>query len=157
MKIGIMADTHDHCDNIRKAVSFFNKQNVEQVIHAGDVVAPFTYEEFKFLKAPIVMIFGNNDGEKIGLQKKFKTIYLPPYECEFDGKRFVILHEPNSLNSIIAGRLFCYIIYGHIHKVDVRKGDVTVINPGEVCGWVSVKSTIVVLDTKTNEVDVYEL
>jgi len=157
MKIGIMSDTHDHCGYIRKAVSFFNVQGVEKVIHAGDVIAPFTYEDFKHLQAPMIMIFGNNDGDKIGLQKKFGLIYNPPYECEFDEKRFLVLHEPHNLNSIIAGGLFDYVIYGHLHTADIREGTITVINPGEVCGWLTGKSTVVILETSSKEVSVYEL
>jgi len=157
MKIGILSDSHDHRENIRKAVDFFNTERVEQVIHAGDFVAPFVWDEFKKLKAPMVAVFGNNDGERMGLLNKFKSIYQAPLEREFGGKKFVILHEPHNLDSIIAGGLFDYVIYGHLHKIDVRRGKVTVINPGEVCGWFNGKNTVVILETETNEVTVHEL
>ena len=40
MKIGIISDSHDHVDNIRRAVSVFREASVELVIHAGDIVSP---------------------------------------------------------------------------------------------------------------------
>lgn len=157
MKLGILADSHDHRENIRKAVDFFNKEEVEQVIHAGDLVAPFTMDEFKHLKAPMVAVFGNNDGEIIGLHNMFESIFHPPLEKEFGSKTFVILHDPFNLDSIIEGGLFDYVIYGHIHKVDVRKGKITVINPGELCAWSTGKATVAILKTETNEVTIHEL
>lgn len=156
MKIGILADSHDHKANIAKTVAFFNANSVEQVIHAGDFVAPFTHDEFKKLNAPMVGVFGNNDGELIGLYNKFKEIYQAPIEREFGGKRFVILHEPFSIESIIEAALFDYVIYGHTHEVDIRKGKITVINPGEVCAWFTGKATVVLLETETNEVTIHE-
>jgi len=102
-------------------------------------------------------VFGNNDGERIGLYNKFNEIYQAPLEREFGGKRFVILHEPFSLESIIEAALFDYVIYGHTHKVDVRKGKITVINPGEVCAWFTDVPTVALLETETNEVTIHEL
>jgi len=157
MKIGVLADSHDHRANIAKAVAFFNANKVGQVIHAGDYVAPFTYDEFQKLRAPMVGVFGNNDGELIGLYNKFKEIYQAPMEREFGGKSFVIIHEPFNLESIIEAALFDYVIYGHTHEVDVRKGKITVINPGELCAWFSSISTVALLETETNEVTIHEL
>lgn len=42
MKIGILSDSHDHRENIRKAVDFFNKEEVEQVIHTRKLCEWFT-------------------------------------------------------------------------------------------------------------------
>ena len=69
MKIGIISDSHDHRDNIIKAVKYFNDENVGMVIHAGDIVSPFTEKEFKKLESKMKAVFGNNDGEKFGLKK----------------------------------------------------------------------------------------
>jgi len=42
MVIGIISDTHDHMDNIRKALKIFKEKNVKVILHAGDFVSPFT-------------------------------------------------------------------------------------------------------------------
>ena len=47
--IGIMSDSHDNLDAIRKAVDAFNEAEVDLVIHAGDMISPFTSKEIKKL------------------------------------------------------------------------------------------------------------
>jgi hypothetical protein len=37
---GIISDSHDNRNNIRKAVDIFNQKDVCLVIHAGDFIAP---------------------------------------------------------------------------------------------------------------------
>jgi putative phosphoesterase len=67
MKVGIMSDSHDHLINIRKAVETFKEAGVGFVLHAGDFVAPFVANELQKLNCPLLGVFGNNDGERIGL------------------------------------------------------------------------------------------
>ena len=74
MKIGIIADTHDNLPQIKKAVEIFNREKIELVLHAGDFVSPFTFLEFKNLNCSLKGVFGNNDGDKLYLQEKFKGI-----------------------------------------------------------------------------------
>jgi len=40
MKIGLISDSHDHIDNIRKSVEVLKDRGVSLVIHAGDFVSP---------------------------------------------------------------------------------------------------------------------
>lgn len=157
MKIGIMADSHDHMDYLQKAVELFNKEKVDHVLHAGDYVAPFTKRIIDKLNMPFQGVLGNNDGEILGLKSAFGDITVAPRHLEIDGKKFCILHEPYNLEAIEKSGLFDYIIYGHIHKVDIREGPSTVINPGEVGGWLSGKATVVILDTSTGRIDLREL
>ena len=46
MKLSVISDTHDHKDNILKAVSIMNERNVDALIHCGDYVAPFVKRWF---------------------------------------------------------------------------------------------------------------
>lgn len=71
-----MSDSHDNLDAIRKAVKIFNEQNLDIVIHAGDLISPFTSYEFENLDAEFVAVYGNNDGEREGLKIKYKDICL---------------------------------------------------------------------------------
>ena len=72
--VGIISDTHDNRTAIRQAVEIFNNRGASLVIHAGDLVSPFTVLDFKLLNCPMEMVFGNNDGERIGLSTSFKEI-----------------------------------------------------------------------------------
>ncbi|MDX1777760.1 MAG: metallophosphoesterase family protein, partial [Thermodesulfobacteriota bacterium] len=89
--VGIISDTHDNRGTIEKAVELFNKRGVNRVFHAGDFVAPFTVMDFSKLTCEMIMVFGNNDGERIGLYHSFSklgTIGVGPLTVEHGGKRF---------------------------------------------------------------------
>ncbi|MCX6357284.1 MAG: YfcE family phosphodiesterase, partial [Candidatus Aureabacteria bacterium] len=74
MQIGLMADSHEHMDMIRQAVELFNREGVEWVLHAGDIISPITAKEFRGLKAKFTAVFGNNDGDRLFLRERFKDI-----------------------------------------------------------------------------------
>lgn len=64
MLIGLMADTHDNLPMVEKAIKMFNEEKVEVILHAGDYVAPFVIPKFRGLKARLIGVFGNNDGDR---------------------------------------------------------------------------------------------
>ena len=70
MLVGIMSDTHDDIVQTKKAVSKFNREGVEQVLHAGDFISPFMIDTLKELTAPLTGVFGNNDGDRSLLERK---------------------------------------------------------------------------------------
>lgn len=144
MKIGVLSDSHDHLDNLRKAMAAFKKAGVKKVIHAGDFVAPFTLPVLGEAGCPVVGVFGNNDGERVGLSRGFARLgelHERPHELEIEGRRVIVLHEPVALPELAAA--FDLVIYGHTHKIDVRQN---LLNPGEVCGWVTGKASCAVVD-----------
>lgn len=164
MKIGVMSDSHESVVMIKKAVEFFNSQKVESVIHAGDIISPIMVAYFKDLNMEFVGVFGNNDGEKNLWQKRLKEFKNPAKfyerfaEIDFDGKKFLVIHEPYLLDAYIASRKYDYIIYGHTHKIDLRKIEKTIVlNPGEICGYLTEMSTAAVVDTKNTSVSVVDL
>ncbi|MGB9595782.1 MAG: metallophosphoesterase [Candidatus Poribacteria bacterium] len=148
MKIGIISDTHDNIPKIKEAVSIFNTKQVEFVIHAGDYIAPFSIALLDDLKCDYVGVFGNNDGEKIGLAKKSKyRIKVPPHNITLENRKIIILHEPNDIDNLIKSQNYDIIIYGHTHNPVIEKHNgILVINPGECGGWLSGKSTIAIVD-----------
>jgi uncharacterized protein len=158
--VGIISDTHDNRPNIVRAVDLFIRREVSLVVHAGDMVAPFTALDFKALKCSMEMVFGNNDGERIGLANSFKDIgnlQPGPRTFSFQGKKFVLMHESGRLEEVITAAGVDVIIYGHTHQVDVRPGSPLVINPGEAGGWLTGKATIAVLDLETMAVEIISL
>lgn len=152
MLIGIMSDSHDNMNAIKKAVDFFNRKNVEIVLHAGDYVSPFTAQEFSKLKMKLVGVFGNNDGDKLYLTERFKNIgeiHPDPFELEIEERKIVLMHQPKFVDELLVSKKYDIVIYGHTHKIDIRKDTASVINPGECGGWITNKSTIGIIDTKT--------
>ena len=152
MKLGIMSDSHDNMPLIAKAVALFNSEKVDLVLHAGDFVSPFTNIEFRKLNARMVGVFGNNDGDKPYLLKRFgdfSEIQDDFRELELDGRKIVLMHQPKFLESLAKDSSCDLVVYGHTHKVDIREGRPLIINPGETGGWLYGQSTVVTLDLKT--------
>jgi len=152
MRIGIISDSHDNIEAIKLAVDLLNKENVDLTIHLGDIVSPFCFDYFSKLRSPFLGVFGNNDGEVLFLQQKSEgKLHKPPYEVELDGKEFVLMHEPFGIDKI--ANEYDYVLYGHLHKIDIRKTKRGyIINPGELCGYITGKRTFVILNTQTNTV-----
>ncbi len=161
MLIGIITDSHENMDNIKKAVTLFNEKKVELVLHCGDIISPITARHFKELKSKMKLVFGNNDGEKVFLINTFKefgTFHEPGYEFEQDGKKFIMMHEPIGIDALAESGKYNYILYGHTHKQDIRKiGKSTIINVGESCTWLNGQAFIGILDTVEDKVEIISL
>ena len=164
MIVGLMADTHDRLPFIDKAVERLNQEKVDLVLHAGDYIAGFSVQHLEPLKAPLVGVFGNNDGDHELLQKKFEKLDAELRgrfaEIVVDGLKIAMLHgeEEGLLNSLINAESHDFIVHGHTHEANIyRKGKTLIVNPGEVCGYLSGKSTIAVLNTEAREAKIIQL
>ena len=160
MEIGIIADTHDNLDMIARAVEVFNRNGVGLVLHAGDFVAPFTARRFRELRCRLVGVFGNNDGEKFGLRENFKgfgEIHEGFHQREEAGRRIILVHQPDVVRALARSGEYDLVVYGHTHRVDIRKEGALIVNPGECGGWLTGRSTVAVLDLDTMEVRVIDL
>ncbi len=165
MLIGIIADTHDNLPMIEKAVKRLNKEKVALVLHAGDYISPFVIPKFKALNARLIGVFGNNDGDHEFLKKRFSETE----NCEIRGKfaeidaegfKIALLHgeESELLDTLINCGYFDAVVHGHSHAEMSRKnGKTLIVNPGEVCGYLTGKATIALLDTVKREARIVEL
>ena len=162
--MGLMSDTHDRLPLVDEAVKRFNEEKAELVLHAGDYVAPFVAAHFKPLKARLIGVFGNNDGDRLLLRKKFFEI-----GAEIRGKfayvtanelKIALLHgdETDLLRSLLEVESHDVVVNGHSHVAKTyRKGKTIVINPGESCGYLSGQPTISILYTDTLDVKTIRL
>jgi putative phosphoesterase len=159
MLIGIISDTHDDMEQIRRVVELFNSREVSEVIHAGDYISPFTFEILGYLNCKLKGIFGNNDGDRLLLREKSRdSIIAQPLIDKVAGVKVAVVHEPLSVESLAKSGDFDLVVYGHTHTPDVRKVNATlVVNPGKVARLHKGRSTAVVLDTDTMEAEVIEL
>ncbi len=146
MRIGVLADSHDNLISLRKAINLFNKEKVEFVLHAGDFIAPFSVLELEKLACPYQGVFGNNDGEKVGLIKASKgRIKEELLKIELGGKKIIVLHDLK--RSALSAENCDLVIFGHTHKPEtVKQGGRFLFNPGECCGWLTNKSTIGIIE-----------
>ncbi len=156
-----MADSHDHVIRIREACAIFNRAGVDAVLHAGDYCSPFAVRELAGLEAPLHGILGNNDGDVHQLGRAFAEIggrlESQWWETRLADRRVLVMHEPRGVIDVAAADDFDLILYGHTHEPDERRvGDTLIVNPGEVCGWLSGVASLAVWDTETHAVRFHE-
>lgn len=170
MKLAVISDTHDSRDNILKAVSIMNDNDVDALIHCGDYCSPFTKKWFDNLKENIKEnffgVFGNNDGDHEFLRKNLGQICKIAEGSvemvqEFNGKKIYISHMPHhtTIEALAASGKFDIVLSGHTHAVVNKKYEngVLVLNPGEACGYLSGKATFAIIDTNEMIAEIIEL
>jgi putative phosphoesterase len=159
MLIGIISDTHDNLPMVEKAVERLNKEKVNLVLHAGDYVAPFVIPKFKALNAKLIGVFGNNDGDHEFLKKRFSETSNCEVRGRFalinaEGFKIALLHgdETQLLEALTACGSLDAVVHGHAHTTKTQQqGTTLIINPGEVCGYLTGKNTLALLDTAKKE------
>ena len=156
-----MADSHDNLHSIKQAIRLFNETGCNLVIHAGDFIAPFAARELENLRCPVKAVFGNCDGEKQGLEKVFNSIgeiKEAPLTFNHKNLNFLVTHIAVTLDSYPDTEKYNVIIFAHTHKPEIKhKKKTLLINAGETGGWVSGKSTVALLDTKTLSAEIITL
>jgi putative phosphoesterase len=161
MLIGIFADSHDHLDYLRKAVETFNDAGCEHALFAGDLVSTFCTPPLRKLKCKITACYGDNEGNKPGLQAGFSILgtldEAPVYWTSPDGVRFVIVHMERQLRETT--KPFDVCVYAHTHKPRMHRDDQgrLFLNPGETSGWTFGRPTVMLFDTTTREPRIVEL
>lgn len=140
MKIGIISDTHDQVDKIKKAIRILNKEKVDLTYHLGDWCSPFNLHLFKELNCSLKGIFGNNDAD---IYKFFR--YKPDnieffdkfYVDEVNKKKICLFHgDPAELvDRLFESKKYDLLLSGHDHIAKTRDNGKTLhINPGNLIG-----------------------
>ena len=145
MKIGILADSHDHVVNLKKAITFFNAEKVELIYHCGDWVSPFVFEFLYWEckpEAPVKGVFGNNEGDRFRIVERISTHKLPvvirqhTLAEEVDDKRIIIYHGQDKAitSTLINSGTYDLVLTGHTHlPLTEMVGKTLHINPGTTC------------------------
>jgi putative phosphoesterase len=113
-------------------------------------------------------VYGNNDGERLGLYKLLGEIMKMKgdfHEVTWNEKLIAIYHGTDNriLDSIIKSQKYDLILCGHTHQVRIEKqGKTVIVNPGETCGYLTGKATCVVIDLvsdpfDTNSIKIFEI
>ncbi|MBM3167530.1 MAG: metallophosphoesterase [Chloroflexi bacterium] len=163
MQIGLMADTHDRLDAVEAAVDFFNSRDVSDVLHAGDLVSPFVVPKLARLNAKLHYVWGNNEGDREYITARFREIGIVPHgdfaALELHGLRIALLHGRHEavVNSLAGSGLYDLVVRGHTHRAEISGGKTLLINPGEVCGYLSGRKTVVLLHLDSMRGEIVEL
>lgn len=152
----VISDTHDNLTNVRLLKKHLGTtlKSVKYIIHLGDITSPFTLRELINLERELIVITGNNDGDKILLKNIYDGIEDPPLEVNLCSLKALLLHgfkDANLtlriVNSIARGGYYDIVLFGHTHKhyLDVISGTL-VMNPGTLSGYLSPQPTYGILD-----------
>jgi putative phosphoesterase len=163
MMIGAMSDTHDRLDAVDKAISFFNSREVTDVLHAGDLVSPFVAPLFSKLKAKLHFVWGNNEGDREFIKVRFADIGISPLgdfaALQLGGKKVALLHGTHQeiVDSLIESGAYDLIVRGHSHRAEVIEGETLLVNPGEVCGYLTGRQTVALIDLDKMQAQIVDL
>ncbi len=134
------------------------------MLHAGDMIGSGNCYAFEGLGIPIKLVFGNNDGDRMGLAREFGRLggeYLGDFgEIEADGRKMALLHgtEEPLVRTVVASQLYDVVVRGHNHRAEAtRQGRSLLVNPGEIWGHFTGRSSAAMLDTATLQVEFIEL
>ncbi|MBM81078.1 MAG: YfcE family phosphodiesterase [Planctomycetaceae bacterium] len=160
MKIGIISDTHGHVNFATQGVRALREQDVEQVIHCGDIGSTTIIELFDGLSTHFV--FGNVDWDQDGLKDEIaacgQTCHDEMGTASWAGREIAFLHshDRNRYLETIQSQKYDLVCYGHTHKAEKhRDGKTLVLNPGALYRT-SVRS-VAVVDLETMEAEHIEV
>lgn len=157
MKLGLISDSHDHLDNIRKAARLFRERGVDRVIHIGDFISPPAIHCLEGLM--VYAVYGNNDGERAGLKNMVGKIggQLADeiLEMAIPGGQLAAYHGtvPAILMALIRSQVYTVVVSGHTHRLEDRwEGPTRVLNPGTAHGF-GKEATVMLYDTTTSQTE----
>ncbi|MFB6345836.1 MAG: YfcE family phosphodiesterase [bacterium] len=151
MIIGIISDTHDNLDALRYWIDYFNQEDVDVLLHAGDVISPFCVSALSSFEGSVYVTFGNNDGDRETLKKKAEDTEVhfkeSPVTLDLTECTVAMSHKPSDLPDDVSGSVDL-MIHGHTHeRREDWSSDVPVVNPGEAGGWITGTSSVALAET----------
>jgi hypothetical protein len=163
MRLGLFADVHDHLDHLRLAVDLFNVAGCETVLFAGDLVSTFAVPPLRKLRCPFVGCYGDNEGNKPGLQAGISIVgtlaEAPVRWTSPDRVRFVLVHMERQLRELPPLEPYDVAVCGHTHKPSIRRDESgrLLLNPGEVSGWTFGRPSVMLFDTRSRKARIVPL
>ena len=145
--------------NVAKICDIFNSQNLDFVIHTGDISLPKTLKSFDLLNIPLKGVFGNNDqDEKEDLLKVCKEkgfLFEEILEIKISDENFLFaIHDPKDIEDRFykPGNI---IVHGHTHRFrnEILK-ETYIFNPGECAGIMKGKNSIGVVCTENPKMEI---
>jgi putative phosphoesterase len=66
------------------------------------------------------------------------------------------IHE-EIVDSLVESGRYDLVVRGHNHKAEIIEGDTLVVNPGEVCGYLTGRQTVALIDLQEMHGQIVEL
>ena len=163
MKLAVISDTHDHLENLEKALTEINELGAGVLLHCGDLVSPFVIDRLAKFNGPVHVVFGNNEGDRYTINnvatKKFPNVKLHGEMglVETEGGEVAFTHRPEFARGLACTQKYIAVFYGHTHRMRIEQvGKTWLINPGELMGLLELPGWIV-FDATAGETKHYTL
>mgnify|MGYP001595925893 CR=1 FL=1 len=171
MKIVIVSDTHGNVANFRKIINWLNKENIQTILHCGDIGSPESLKESLVdFKGEFLGVFGNMDKDFKFLIEEYNKIPRVKIsedilETEIEKRKIALTHFPATAKKLAENGKYDIVFYGHTHRPWEEKipaqspsGNEAgwvhcrLINPGELAGQFY-KPTFAVYDIATDKLE----
>jgi len=159
MKIVIISDSHGNVKNFKKVIDWAEKQNVQTVLHCGDIGSLESLKEsLSGFKGEFFGVLGNMDKDfKTEINEYNKIIRVKVeqdiLEKEIKNRKIAITHFPDIAKKLAQSGKIDVVFYGHTHRPwDEKIGDTHMINPGELAGQFY-KPSFAVYDLETGNLE----
>ena len=134
-KIGVISDTHGLLNETALAVRLFREQDVETVIHCGDIGGSAVVRAFQGLETHFVL--GNMDSDcetlRLAAEETGNTLHGWFGSMERSGKQIAFLHGHRSsqFEQELENGNWDLICFGHTHVASLQMhGSTLLLNPG---------------------------
>ena len=134
-KLGIISDTHGRQNETVRAVQLFREQNVQTVIHCGDIGNDALVRTFRQLETHFVL--GNMDGDPETLRRTIEETGNHFHgwfgSIERSGKRIAFMHghESDKFERELESGNWDLLCYGHTYVTNLQMhGSTLLLNPG---------------------------
>jgi putative phosphoesterase len=159
MKLAIISDTHDNLAILEKAVKWMKENNIEEIIHCGDVCSPDTLQWLaENFPGKIHLVSGNADDNQTAITKTAAE-NLNIILCGESGKikiadkKISFCHYPKLARELALTGQYNLVFYGHTHQPwEEKLNGCRLINPGNLSNMLY-KASFAVYDTKTGKLE----
>ena len=164
MKILITSDSHEQWGYLTEAVKRGNEAGCEVMLFAGDLISPGGLKILETFNGPVHFVFGNNEGEIVGLTRIIDASENITLHYRFGesvmaevigGLSFFMQHFPAvAKNAALTGQYdVCVYGHDHVYHEEVLENGTVLLNPGELQGHKTGSVTCMIFDTETKQAE----
>jgi len=159
LKLGLISDTHGHTEYTEQARDLFRQEEIEQLIHTGDVTRVKHLTPLLELEVPIHLVMGNMDRRQNEFESVSETgafsFYGSSGQVSVDGETISFTHGHLDSTMRALRSDSDYLIHGHTHeRRDEMYKSCRILNPGSVK---PPNSSVATLETMKKNVEFFPL
>lgn len=157
MRIGIISDTHDQHENLKRALEKLRAENIDLLVHCGDMTSVET--ALLLVEFRLIYVYGNID-KATGPIREALIAYDahnnagPLFTGEVGGVPLAVIHgdRPGSVEALAESGKYRFVLHGHTHmRRRELVGSALVLNPGALGGVQREARSFCVLDLARGE------